>query len=193
MKRLGLFLIPLLAFGLIWVFLLQGLFSDPRTLESTRIEKPLPPFTLPDLMQDDIRYTEKDLTGQVTLLNVWGTWCITCAIELPYLAELQQQGIHIVGLYYEQDTDPDFGGKTLPQIRQEVLAKLGQLGNPYAYNIYDVNRNYSLDLGVTGAPETFLIDSKGVVRLHHIGDVNPQVWQSKFVPVYQALGEQVAP
>jgi cytochrome c biogenesis protein CcmG/thiol:disulfide interchange protein DsbE len=187
MKKWLVFLLPLLAFGVLLIFLFQGLFSDPREHKSSLLEQPMPAFILPDLMQPEREYTQEVFAGKVTLLNVWGVWCITCAIELPYLTQLQQEGKHIVGLYYDQDIDPDFGLKTVARVQQEVSQKLAQLGNPYAYNIFDVKRNLSLDLGVTGAPETFLIDQQGHIRLHHIGDLNPRVWRNKFEPVYQSL------
>jgi cytochrome c biogenesis protein CcmG, thiol:disulfide interchange protein DsbE len=187
MKKFLVFLLPLLAFATLLVFLYQGLFSDPRQHESSLLQQPMPAFNLPDLMQPELEYTQDVFAGKVTLLNVWGVWCITCAIELPYLTQLQQEGKHIVGLYYDQDIDPDFGVKTVARVQQEVTQKLSQLGNPYAYNIFDVKRNLSLDLGVTGAPETFLIDQQGRIILHHIGDLNPRVWRNKFEPVYQSL------
>jgi cytochrome c biogenesis protein CcmG, thiol:disulfide interchange protein DsbE len=187
MKKFLVFLLPLLAFATLLVFLYQGLFSDPRQHESSLLQQPMPAFNLPDLMQPEFEYTQDVFAGKVTLLNVWGVWCITCAIELPYLTQLQQEGKHIVGLYYDQDIDPDFGVKTVARVQQEVTQKLSQLGNPYAYNIFDVKRNLSLDLGVTGAPETFLIDQQGRIILHHIGDLNPRVWRNKFEPVYQSL------
>lgn len=189
MKKLTLFLLPLLLFLLVSVFLLQGLFSDPTERESSLLNRPVPDFSLPDVMDESIVYGPKVFTEEVTLLNVWGTWCVTCAYELPFLTELRQQGVRIVGLYYEQDLDPDFGAKSLTQIRQEIDKKLAQLGNPYAFNIFDQQRSLSLDLGVTGAPETFLIDAQGKVRLHHIGDINERVWQQKFQPLYQQLSE----
>lgn len=187
MKRAMFFLLPLGAFVLVAAFLFQGLFSDPRERKSSLIDQPLPAFSLPDLMQPETTYTPAVFEGQVTLLNVWGVWCITCAIELPYLTELSNQGVRIVGLYYDQDTDPDFGTKTVETIQQEVIAKVSQLGNPYSFNIFDTYRDYSLDLGVTGAPETFLIDKQGFIRMHHIGDVNPRVWKNKIGPVYERL------
>ena len=187
MKKIAFFLLPLGFFVLVTAFLLQGLFSNPRDRESSLLNKPMPPFSLPDLMVPSRQYTPQVFEGQVTLLNVWGVWCITCAIELPYLQSLSEQGIRIVGLYYDQDTDPDFGAKSLATIQQEVTDKLAKLGNPYQFNIFDTHRDYSLDLGVTGAPETFLIDKKGVIRLHHIGDVNPTVWERKFLPLYNQL------
>lgn len=187
MKKYLVFLLPLVAFAGLLVFLYQGLFSDPRQHESSLLEQSMPAFILPDLMQPEREYTQDVFAGKVTLLNVWGVWCITCAIELPYLSQLKDEGKHIVGLYYDQDIDPDFGIKTVARVQQEVKQKLAQLGNPYAFNIFDVKRNLSLDLGVTGAPETFLIDQQGRIRLHHIGDLNPRVWRNKFEPVYQSL------
>jgi cytochrome c biogenesis protein CcmG/thiol:disulfide interchange protein DsbE len=109
---------------------------------------------------------------------------------LPYLKQLQNEGKIIVGLYYDQDIDPDFGVKTVQRVQQEVTQKLSKLGNPYDYNIFDVKRNLSLDLGVTGAPETYLIDQQGKIRLHHIGDINPRVWNNKFAPIYDLLVAQ---
>ncbi|ALS99035.1 DsbE family thiol:disulfide interchange protein [Lacimicrobium alkaliphilum] len=190
MKKLTLFLLPLLLFLLISVFLLQGLFSDPRERQSSLLDRPVPEFSLPDVMDESTIYGPQVFKGEVTLLNVWGTWCVTCAYELPFLTELRQQGVRILGLYYEQDLDPDFGAKSLAQIRRDIDKKLSQLGNPYAFNIFDQQRSLSLDLGVTGAPETFLIDAQGRVRLHHIGDVNERVWQQKFLPLYHKLSDQ---
>jgi cytochrome c biogenesis protein CcmG/thiol:disulfide interchange protein DsbE len=187
MKKVTIFLIPLTLFILLSGFLYSGLFSDPRQLDSSLINQPLPTFELPDLMQPQVMHTQDVFNGQVTLMNVWGVWCVTCAVELPYLTELSEQGVRIVGLYYDQDTDPDFGIKSIPTIQQEVTAKLAKLGNPYQFNIFDVKRDYSLDLGVTGAPETYLIDKNGVVRMHHIGDINPRVWRAKIAPLYQEL------
>lgn len=187
MKRVAVFLLPLAFFLFVTLFLLQGLFSDPRERESSLLLRSVPPFTLPDVMDGNLQYGAEVFKGEVTLLNVWGTWCVTCAVELPFLTELREQGVRIVGLYYEQDLDPAFGGKSVPEIRQSIRDKLAQLGNPYQFNIFDVNREYSLDLGVTGAPETFLIDREGKIRLHHVGDLNPRVWEQKFLPLYQEL------
>lgn len=188
MKKVGVFLVPLFLFLGITVFLLQGLFSEARYQVATSVNRAAPVLDLPDVMDLSKRYTNEVFEGEVTLLNVWGVWCVTCAIELPYLTHLREQGVRILGLYYEQELDPDFGVKPIPQMQQEISEKLSQLGNPYQFNIFDEKRDYSLDLGVTGAPETFLIDPEGIIRVHHIGDVNPRVWENKFVPVYKELG-----
>lgn len=182
------FALPAALFMVMILFLGFGLFSDPRERDSMALGKPLPPFELPDLYDSERLYTPQDLTGNVTILNVWGVWCVTCAVELPYLTALKEQhGVKFVGLYYDQDLDPDFGTKTLVRVRNEVTSMLNRLGNPYQYQIFDVVRDYSLDLGVTGAPEHFLIDRNGNIRLHHIGDINERVWTHKIKPVYDQL------
>ena len=181
------FIVPLVVFVTLVFFLYQGLFSDPRERDSQVLAQPMPTFSLPDLMDPNVIHTNQVFIGQVTLLNIWGVWCVTCAIELPYLTELSQQGVRFVGLYYDQDLDPDFGTKTLARVQQEVTETTNQLGNPFEFNIFDVYRDTSLDLGVTGAPETLLIDQQGVIRVHHIGDINPRVWETKFAPIYDEL------
>lgn len=188
-KKYALLFLPLTLFLVLTGFLLKGLFSEPRYQVSSQVSQPLPDFKLPDVMDESRFYTPADLKGDVTLLNVWGTWCITCKVELPYLTSLRQQGVRIVGLYFEQDLDPDFGGKSVHQIRAEITETVGRLGDPFQFNIFDERRDYSFDLGVTGAPETFLIDKSGTILVHHVGDLNERVWEAKFKAVYQAAME----
>lgn len=191
MRKLPLVAVPLVLFVVLIAFLFQGLFSDPRELDSQVTGKPLPEFSLPDLMRPDTTYTPEDLTGRVRIVNVWGVWCVTCAVELPYLTKLSnEQDVTFVGLYFDQDLDPDFGTKTLTRVQQEVTDMLSRYGNPYAFNIFDVYRDLSLDLGVTGAPEHFVVDANGIIRMHHIGDINERVWRNKIGPLYRKLVQQ---
>lgn len=188
MKRFFVFGVPLVAFVLLLGFLFSGLFSDPRSLDSQVQGKVMPAFVLPDLMQPDIEYSPEIFKGKVTILNVWGVWCVTCAIELPYLTELATtEKVSFVGLYFDQDLDPEFGTKTLNRVQQEVRDITDRFGNPYQFHIFDVYRDTALDLGVTGAPEHFLIDHHGVIRMHHVGDINQRVWQNKVGPMYKQL------
>jgi cytochrome c biogenesis protein CcmG/thiol:disulfide interchange protein DsbE len=191
MKRIITVSIPLILFLIMCVFLYRGLYSDPTERKSEVLTKTFPAFSLPDLDNESILYTNDIFDGKVTLINVWGVWCVTCAIELPYLTALSEQGLEIVGLYYDQDIDPDFGTKTLTRVRQEVKNTVSKYGDPYAYNIFDVYRNTALDLGVTGAPEHFLVDQNGVIRVHHLGDITPRVWRNKFAPVLQSLAPEL--
>ncbi len=171
------FFLPLAGFLVLSGFLLSGLFSDPRKIESALINRPVPAFSLPDLANPSQQRTLSDLTGRVTLLNVWGLWCPTCNAELAFLTELRQQGVPIVGLYYVQPVDTDFGDKfDINQLRLDVARKLADQGDPYQFNVVDEQRSLIFDLGVTGAPETFILDKTGTIRYHHIGDINPQNW-----------------
>ncbi|WP_419569692.1 DsbE family thiol:disulfide interchange protein [Rheinheimera sp.] len=189
MRKLAFFL-PLALFLGLAVFLFSGLFSNPMERESSVLNKPLPVFSLPDLNDPAKSWTADSLKGKPLLLNVWGVWCPTCNAELAYLSELREQGVTIVGLYYEQPADAAFGEVfDLARLQQDVALKLSQNGNPYQWNILDKERSLIFDLGVTGAPETFLIDKNGVVRYHHIGDINPQLWQQKLAAQWQALQE----
>ena len=188
MNRKLLALLPLLAFVLVCVFLYQGLFTNPREIQTGRIGQMMPAFNLPDLMQNGKRWQQSDFEGEVYLLNVWGTWCPTCLAELDYLTQLREQGIKIVGLYYVQNYDSDFDGPfDIKTLRDEVKTMLARAGDPYQFNMLDLKRSLSLDLGVSGAPETFLVDSKGTILLHHTGDMNPHVWRAKFAPIMQEL------
>jgi len=192
MNRLFTYLIPLILFFALCIFLYKGLFSDPTVRESEALLKPFPQFSLPDLNDATIVHTNNLFAEEVTLVNVWGVWCITCAIELPYLTALSDQGLRVVGLYYDQDIDPDFGTKTINRVRQEVIQTTNKYGNPFDYNIFDVYRDTELDLGVTGAPESFLVDQQGIIRVHHLGDINPRVWRNKFAPALEAIAPETA-
>ena len=107
MRKL-LFFAPFALFIGLSLFLLSGLFSDPRQIGSALVERQLPQFQLPDLMQSNKQWTADELKGEPYFLNVWGTWCPTCNAELAFLTQLRQQGVRIIGLYYVQPQDSAF-------------------------------------------------------------------------------------
>ncbi|RLA51088.1 MAG: DsbE family thiol:disulfide interchange protein [Gammaproteobacteria bacterium] len=196
MERVKLFL-PLLIFIVLAVMLYWGLERDPNAMPSALVDRPVPAFTLPALNVDSLDTENLDVdnldadkglvdeqlfVGKVTLLNVWATWCPSCRIEHPYLAELTAQGVPIIGLNYKDDDE---------KARRWLL----RYGNPYQLVIADHQGRLGLDLGVFGAPETYLIDSTGVIRFKHVGVLNDRVWQSKIAPLYQSLraGEEKLP
>ena len=114
------------------------------------------------------------IEGNDLLLNVWASWCITCRVEHPYLMNLKRQGIPILGLNYKDE-------------KEDAIEWLNKYGNPYEDNIYDYKGSLALDLGVTGAPETFLIIN-GQVVAHYQGEVNEMVWNEVFVPAIEGEG-----
>ena len=170
--RLKLF-VPLILFVVLALFLFRGLELDPKELPSALIDRPLPEFRLPSLGQDRL-LSRADVTGQVGLFNVWATWCVSCRVEHPYLQLLADQGIPIYGINYK-DVDAD------------ALRWLDELGDPYLANIADREGSLGLDLGVYGAPETYLVDASGVIRYRHVGVVDERVWETILQPLYQEL------
>lgn len=170
MKRVFLF-IPVALAVVLGVVLFAGIGKDPNHLESALIGKPVPEFTLPDLNNPERQLDREVFRGEVSLLNVWGTWCPACRDEhddLVWLAE--EQGVRIIGLNYKDD-------------REEALTWLDRLGNPYELTIYDPRGKLGFDLGVYGAPETYVIDGEGIVRYRHVGVVNEKVWKEDLEPL----------
>lgn len=182
---------PLAIFLGVSIFLFTGLFSDPWTRDSALLNRPLPEFDLPDLMQPEQRWNRELLTGEPFLLSVWGVWCPTCKAQLAFMEQLKEQGVKVVGLYYPLPVDPAFGEHfSLGQLQRDVRQQLQQFGDPYQFNILDENRRMSMDLGVSGSPETFLVDAEGRIRMHHVGDINPRVWRQKFEPAMEQIQDQ---
>ncbi|MGM0767171.1 MAG: DsbE family thiol:disulfide interchange protein [Pseudomonadota bacterium] len=170
MKRLLLF-IPVVLVVVLGVVLSAGLGKDPNRLDSALIDKPVPAFTLSDLANAEAQLDAAVFKGEVSLLNVWGTWCPACRDEhddLLWLAE--DKGMRIIGLNYKDN-------------REDALAWLERLGNPYALTIYDPRGTLGFDLGVYGAPETYVIDAEGIVRHRHVGVVNEKVWEEELEPL----------
>jgi cytochrome c biogenesis protein CcmG/thiol:disulfide interchange protein DsbE len=167
--RLKLF-IPLLLFVALALFLFRGLQLDPTELPSALIDRPLPAFELPGLGMDRLLRRE-DVIGEVALFNVWATWCVSCRVEHPYLHQLAEQGVPIYGVNYK-DADAD------------ALKWLRELGDPYRLNIVDAQGTLGLDLGVYGAPETYLVDADGLIRYRHVGVVDDRIWRDVLQPLY---------
>jgi cytochrome c biogenesis protein CcmG/thiol:disulfide interchange protein DsbE len=142
------------------------------------IDKPAPAFTLPQLHDPAKQFSAQDMKGKVWLFNLWASWCEACREEHPMLMELARQNlVPIVGLDYKDQREPAEGW-------------LAKGGNPYLLNVFDAEGRIGIDYGVTGVPETFLIDKQGVIRDKIIGMVTPQNFQSRLLPLIQKLEQQ---
>ena len=171
-------LIPLAVFLVMALFLGIGLTLDPKKLPSPLIDKPLPVFSLPRLLEPARQLGSADLKDDVVLLNVWASWCASCRIEHPWFVKAsKQQLIPIYGLNYKDS-------------RKEGTQWLQQLGNPYIASGFDESGDVGIELGVYGVPETFLIDRLGVVRYKHVGPVTEAVWQQELKPRVDALRQE---
>ncbi len=173
-----LILFLLLAAALLWQLTRNANGDDPTRLESALVGKPVPVFKLESLDQPGKTFDQSVLTdGKPLLLNVWATWCPTCRAEHQYLNTLATKGVRVVGLNYKDD-------------RQKAINWLNTLGNPYALSLYDGDGMLGLDLGVYGAPETFLIDGHGIIRYRHAGDLNDRVWNDEVKPLWQKYSQE---
>ncbi|HBO37257.1 MAG TPA: DsbE family thiol:disulfide interchange protein [Pasteurellaceae bacterium] len=171
--------IPLIVFlALTLAFLVQlqrnSQGDDPKALESALVGKPVPSRTLYDLFENKEYNNDIFRQGKPILVNVWATWCPTCYAEHQYLNELAQQGITIIGLNYKDNSE-------------KARKWLRDLNNPYQVVLKDEKGTFGLDLGVYGAPETFIVDNKGIIHYRHAGDVNAKIWQEKLLPIYNRL------
>lgn len=180
MKMNKRFILPLILFiTLVFAFAIQ-LFrnaegEDPRALESALIGKTVPGNQWRDLENLNITYSNNIFkTGKPQLINVWATWCPTCYAEHQFLRTLDSQGIPIIGVDYKDE-------------RNKAITWLKRLGNPYKIVLDDSKGSFALDLGVYGAPETFLIDGQGIIRYRHAGDLNQEVWSTTLKPIYEKL------
>ncbi len=171
--------IPLALFlGLALVFfivLLRG--RDPREVPSPLINKTAPSFQLPQLHDSARTFSPDSMRGKVWVLNFWGTWCIACRDEHPLLVEFAKTGeLPIYGVDYKDD-------------REAARQWLNELGNPYALVAFDVEGRTSIDYGVYGAPESYLIDKNGVIRFKQIGPITREVWNNKMLPLARELNK----
>jgi len=169
------YLIPLLVFIIMVVFLGIGLTLDPREVPSPFIGKPAPVFILPQVAEPEKTLSPNDLKGQVFLLNVWASWCVSCRQEHPLLVELaKRKEVPIYGLNYKDERD-------------DALGWLVRFGNPYTASAFDADGKVGIDWGVYGVPETFVVDRKGIIRHKLTGPVTPQVLESDLLPLIRKL------
>jgi cytochrome c biogenesis protein CcmG/thiol:disulfide interchange protein DsbE len=178
MKRLIL-LLPLAIFLGVALFLYRGLFLDPSELPSALIGKPFPAFSLP-AVEGGKTISQEDLKGQPALVNVWATWCVACRVEHPVLNKLAQLGVTIHGVNYKDEN----------AAAQKWLV---EFHDPYQLNINDARGSLGLDLGVYGAPETFMVDKDGIIRHKFVGVIDERVWREQLAPLYQELVDEVSP
>jgi cytochrome c biogenesis protein CcmG/thiol:disulfide interchange protein DsbE len=169
---------PLALFAALALAFAFGLRRDPSLLPSALIGKPLPAFALAGVRPGEPGFSTADVQGQVALINVFGSWCVACRIEHPTLMALKgKTGAPIYG--YDWKDTPEAGA-----------AWLAQHGDPYARVGGDSDGRLALDLGVSGAPETYLIDKKGRIAYKHVGVITPEVWRDILAPRIAKLEQE---
>ena len=163
-------MLPLVLFAGLAFFLWRGLSLDPKNIPSAQIGRALPHFSIPVLGENGKRIQSSELQGHYFLLNVWASWCSACVEEQVFLLKLSRKGIPIYGLNYKDD----------PEQAQQWLT---EWGNPFQRVGVDRTGRVGIDLGVYGAPETFLIDEQGIIRFRHVGVLDAKSWNNEFLPL----------
>ena len=177
-KRL-LFLLPLAAFVVLAGYLAVGLTRDPHVLPSVLIDQEVPPFDLAPIKGRERGFKRDDLKGQVSLVNVFASWCVACRIEHPFLLRLKAEGqVPVHGIDWREE-NADAGP-----------AWLVRLGDPYTLIGDDPRSQAAIAFGVTGAPETFVVDKRGLIRYKHIGPLTPEAWEKTLGPMIEELRRQ---
>lgn len=167
-------LLPLLAFIALALLLFVGVRmnsgKDTSAIPSPLIGKQAPVLNLPELNMPQQSIGLQDLKGRAFVLNIWGSWCVSCRIEHPIITEMAKSGVIVVGYNYKDSAE-------------DARAWLNQFGNPYALIIQDEDGKAALDWGIYGAPETFVIDAQGIVRFKHVGPITSEILQNKILPL----------
>ncbi len=178
MKRL-LYLSPFIVVGVLIAYFGMGLARDPKLLPSVLIDRPFPPMDLPPIPGNRKGFATADLGGKVALVNVFGSWCVACQVEHPVLMALARSGeVPIYGIAWKEKDPAD------------ATAWLKQRGNPYLLVGNDQPGRAIIDLGVTGAPETFVVDKAGRIRHKQVGPITEDVWRQELRPLLGQLAAE---
>ena len=174
-KRL-VFFMPLVAIAAMMALFAFALLTgvNPQEMDSALEGREMPAFRLTDVNDSQRTLTEESLEGEPYLMNFWATWCPSCKFEHPYLNSLASEGVRIIGVNYKDD-------------RELAVTWLRDYANPYDIDVFDPNGDLGFELGVTGAPETFFVDSSGIIRHRFQGPIDSALWENKLKAVYDAM------
>ena len=175
------YIIPLVVFATVAAAFGVGLTLKPNVVPSALIDKPVPEFTLAGLPGAGVELAEgfssADLTGRVSIVNVFASWCFPCRVEHPLLMRLARNPkVRIFGLNYKDQPE-------------DARAWLKELGNPYHRIGVDRDGRIAIDWGVYGVPETFIIDAGGRIRYKHVGPITPADLDEIIVPIIESLSK----
>tara|TARA_R110002126_G_scaffold291753_1_gene456851 strand:+ start:2670 stop:3272 length:603 start_codon:yes stop_codon:yes gene_type:complete len=172
--------LPLTVTAALAIVLAWGLTQDPSNLPSTLIGKAVPDFDLPPVQGRLLGLSSGDLKGEVSLVNVFASWCVACREEHPLLMKLAAQGtVPLHGLNYKDRPD-------------DAAQWLNSLGDPYTRTGADISGRVAIDWGVYGVPETFVVGADGLIVYKHIGPVNKEVLAKIILPLVESLRQQTA-
>ena len=167
--------IPLAVFLVMAVFFAIGLTMNPRDIPSPLIGKPVPEFSLPPVKGGTLGLSTADLRGEVSIINVFASWCVACRDEHPILMGIKEKGlVPLHGINYKDKPD-------------DARAWLDEMGDPYTRIGADISGRVAIDWGVYGVPETFVIDRDGRIVHKHIGAITPKAMRDTIMPIINKL------
>ena len=167
--------LPLIVLALIAAIFAFGLRNDPRALPAMLIDEPLPPFSLAPLEETGASFSNEMLSGAPALINVFGSWCAGCIVEHPVLMAIAAE--NKVALY----------GVAWNDTRENAAAFLAARGDPFRAIGMDPDSRFAIAMGVSGAPETFLVDARGRIRYKHVGPITEEIWRDTLEPMLAGL------
>jgi len=177
-----LFLLPLVVFCIIAIYFGVGLTKDPSRLDDDILtNQPMGHFNLIPIEGRTEGLSIDDVKGKVSLVNFFGSWCVACLQEHPFLLELKETrtiDVPVYGVDWDEKNPKD------------VVRWLKRHGDPYTKIGVDVDGSTIIDWGITGAPETFVVDKKGIIRYKHIGPISPSSWASTIWPLIVELRKE---
>ncbi len=151
-------------------FLYQGMYYDPKIIKSPMIGKTFPIFSLKDLFSDNI-YTNQTSFDRITIVNIWASWCLECDREHSYLIELSKNNdFDLIGINYKDEPS-------------DAMNWLSMRGNPYKIIISDLNGDLSMNLGVYGVPETYIVNENQTIIYKHIGPLTKTIIKNEMEPL----------
>ncbi len=172
---IAVFLAIVAVFGLVLYQVSQG--RNIREIPSPLIGKTVPEFELPLLLKPEQTFSSEQLKGQVSLVNVWASWCVSCRYEHDLLVRMSRNiDISIIGINYKDE-------------RMDALKWLRDMGNPYVASIFDHDGRVAIDWGVYGTPETFIVDQQGIIRYKHTGPITAEKLRNEIMPLVNKLRE----
>ena len=171
----ALVLLPAALFAALAAAFYWGLMNSDDRLPSALIGRAVPEIDLPPIEGRDDGLSSADLQGEVSIVNVWASWCVPCRVEMPLLVELAAQGtVPIHGINYKDAPDA-------------ALAFLNETGDPYSRIGADRSGRASIDWGVYGLPETFVIDAQGRIAYKHVGPFDRRSLEQDILPVVRRI------
>lgn len=172
------YLVPVAIFGALTALLVWALTHNQREIPSALIGKPVPQFSLPPVQGRTLGLSNADLVGEVSLVNVFASWCVACRDEHPLFMQLKAGGdVPIHGLNYKDQSD-------------NAARWLNTLGDPYTRTGADRDGRVAIDWGVYGVPETFVITKDGRIAHKHIGPITPKDLEQTILPLVRRLQQQ---